>query len=80
MIMKSTQINSQNCTYPAGISSTTRTWTAEKQHKPTAEQMFWYTADLIKCHILATKGISVHFNPARNSTHKQLKVLRYSFN
>lgn len=26
---------------------------AEKQHKPMAEQMFWYTADLIKCHILA---------------------------
>lgn len=35
---------------------------AEKQHKRTAEQMFWYTADLIKCHILAIRGISVHFN------------------
>ena len=24
--------------------------------------MFWYTADLIKCHILAIRGISVYSN------------------
>lgn len=60
--MNSTQVNSQNWTHAAGTKYNKNLDLLKSNINLQLNKMFWYTADLIKCHILAIRGISVYSN------------------